>query len=186
MGARPQQTPMLIRPAQISDAASIARVHVDSWRTTYPGIVPDSYLAGLSYEQRSSVWQRILSEAGVSEPNHVAVDDDGAVVGFAGGGQERSGDPDYAGELYVLHMLEDSQRRGVGRRLVTSVASDLTRNGMRSMLVWVLEQNRPARRFYEALGGLAVREQDISIDKVTLAEVGYGWTDISTLAEAPG
>jgi ribosomal protein S18 acetylase RimI-like enzyme len=176
---------MRIRRAHISDAAAIARVHVDSWRTTYPGIVPDDYLAGLSYEQRTDVWHGILSEAGVAQPNYVAVDDDCTVVGFAGGGPERSGDPDFAGELYVIHLLEDTQRRGVGRRLVTSVASDLVRNDMRSMLVWVLEQNRSACRFYEALGGLPAREQDISIGGVTLAEVGYGWQDIGPLAEAP-
>ncbi len=177
--------PMLIRPARISDAEGIARVHVDSWRTAYPGIVPDDYLANMSYEQRSGVWESILSEADETNPNYVAVDDNGVVVGFAGGGPERSGDPDLDGELYVLHLLEDSQRRGAGRRLVTSVASDLARNGMVSMFVWVLEQNRPACHFYEALGGLPVRKQEISIGGVTLAEVGYGWPDIGPLSEPP-
>lgn len=105
---------------------------------------------------------------------------------FAEGGPERSGDPDHAGELYVIHLIEDSQRRGAGRRLVTSVASDLARNGMRSMLVWVLEQNRPACLFYEALGGLPAREQEVSIGGVTLAEVGYGWPDIGPLTYTPG
>jgi ribosomal protein S18 acetylase RimI-like enzyme len=145
---------MLIRPARISDASSIARVHVDSWRTTYPGIVPDDYLANMSYKQRSGIWESILSEADGTKPNYVAVDDNGVVVGFAGGGPERSSDADLDGELYFLHLLEDSQRRGVGRKLVTLVANDLGRNGMVSMFVWVLEQNRPACLFYEALGGL--------------------------------
>jgi ribosomal protein S18 acetylase RimI-like enzyme len=177
---------MLIRPAQISDAAAIARVHVDSWRTTYPGIVPDDYLTSMSYEQRSGVWQRILSELDEAQSIYVAEDDDGAVTGFAEGGPERSGDPDYAGELYAIHLLEDSQRRGAGRRLVTSVVSDLARNGMRSMLVWVLEQNRSACLFYEALGGLPAREQEVSIGGATLAEVGYGWQDIGPLTQAIG
>lgn len=175
--------PMLIRPARISDAEGIARVHVDSWRTTYPGIFTDDYLASLNYEQRSGVWETILSEADETKPNYVAVDDDDVVAGFAGGGPERSGDSELDGELYALHLLEDSQRLGVGRRLVTSVASDLARNGMVSMFVWVLEQNRPACLFYEALGGLPVREQKISIGGVTLDEIGYGWPDIRTLAK---
>ncbi len=176
---------MLIRPAHIADADAIAKVHVDVWRTTYPGIVPDDYLAGLSYEKCSGVWQSVLSEAEADEARsiYVAVDD-GTVVGFAEGGPERSGDPDYVGELYVIHLIEDSQRRGVGRKLVMSVASDLIRNGLRSMLVWVLEQNRPACLFYEALGGLPVREQEVSIGGEALAEVGYGWQDIGPLTEA--
>jgi ribosomal protein S18 acetylase RimI-like enzyme len=174
---------MLIRPPRISDAEGIAKAHVDSWRTTYPGIVPDDYLARMSYEQRSGVWQSVLSEADETKPNYVAVDDDAVVVGFAGGGPERSGDPELDGELYVLHLLEDSRRRGIGRRLVTSVASDLAQNGMVSMFVWVLEQNRPACLFYEALGGIPIRKQKISIGGVTLDETGYGWQDIGTLAK---
>ena len=176
---------MLIRPARISDAEGIAKAHVDSWRTTYPGIVPDDYLVNMSYEQRSGVWQSILSEADETKPNYVAVDNDDVVIGFAGGGPERSGDPELDGELYVLHLLEDSQRRGIGHRLVTSVASDLAQNGMVSMFVWVLERNRPACLFYEALGGIPIREQKISIGGWTLEEIGYGWPDIGSLSEPP-
>ena len=41
-----------IRTAQREDAADIARVHIDCWRTTYKGIFPDALLAGLSYKGR--------------------------------------------------------------------------------------------------------------------------------------
>ena len=54
------------------------------------------------------------------------------------------------------------------------------------MLTWILAQNHSARRFYEALGGLPVREKDIPIGGIILEEVAYGWTDISALAKAPG
>lgn len=48
---------MIIRRAIISDAPGIAKVHVDSWRTTYKGIIPQSFLDGLSYEQRTKLWE---------------------------------------------------------------------------------------------------------------------------------
>ena len=41
-----------VREAVPADARAIARVHVDSWRTTYRDIVPDSVLSQLSYEER--------------------------------------------------------------------------------------------------------------------------------------
>jgi len=50
------------------------------------------------------------------------------------------------------------------------------------MLVWVLVDNHPARRFYEALGGQELRTQPIEIGGVTLEEVAYGWQDIRGLA----
>jgi len=39
---------MLIRAAKAVDAASIGKVVVDTWRTTYTGIVPQDYLESLS------------------------------------------------------------------------------------------------------------------------------------------
>lgn len=32
---------MIIRKAKLDDATGIAKVHVDSWRTTYKGIIPE-------------------------------------------------------------------------------------------------------------------------------------------------
>lgn len=52
---------MRVRAANPSDAHPIARVHVDTWRTTYTGIVPAEYLAGLSYRDRESRWEEILA-----------------------------------------------------------------------------------------------------------------------------
>jgi hypothetical protein len=36
-----------IRRARLSDSVPIAAVHVAAWRSTYPGILPDGYLARL-------------------------------------------------------------------------------------------------------------------------------------------
>jgi ribosomal protein S18 acetylase RimI-like enzyme len=81
------------------------------------------------------------------------------------------------GALYALYVLPSRQRQGCGRRLVQAVARRLVASGMRSVLVWVLAANIPARRFYEALGGAVVREQPIEIGGATLTEVAYGWPD---------
>ena len=52
------------------------------------------------------------------------------------------------------------------------------------MLLWVLEDNRPARRFYESLGGVRVGRKTVTIGGATLQEVSYGWRNISSLAAA--
>jgi hypothetical protein len=50
---------MHIREATMADVAAIARVHVESWRATYKGLLPDGYLANLTYEQREPLWREI-------------------------------------------------------------------------------------------------------------------------------
>lgn len=42
---------MIIREATLFDAAGIARVHIDSSRTAYHGILSEEYLEQLSYEK---------------------------------------------------------------------------------------------------------------------------------------
>lgn len=175
--------PVRIRAANLDDAGAMARVHVDSWRTTYPGIVPAEYLAGLSYRKRELVWIDILAAGRPAESNFVAETDCGEIVGFAGGGPKREGNPAYPGELYAVYLLEEYQRAGVGRRLVSAVARQLLADGFPSMLTWVLEDNCPARRFYEGLGGTEVGRQTITIGGADLVEVAYGWRDVTGLAD---
>ena len=86
---------MIIREATHADIPAIARLHVDSWRTTYKGILPDEFLADLNYEMRERQWQRTLSEEGLDTGVfcYVAEDEPGHIVGFVAGGPERTGDP---------------------------------------------------------------------------------------------
>jgi GNAT superfamily N-acetyltransferase len=171
---------MQIRQAAPEDAAGIARVHVNSWRTTYPGIVSEAVLGNLSAERSQDYWLKSISEPGDKCFALVAVDEQVGVIGFASAGPERSGNYPYQCELFAIYMLRAYQGRGVGRRLVSAVAQGLLDLGLSSMLVWVLKDNL-FRAFYEALGGEQVGEQDITIGNQTLREVAYGWPDIHPL-----
>ncbi len=172
---------MVIREATVDDAAGIARVHVDTWRATYAGIVPAEHLAALSAEAGAQRWRSNLAAAQPGRFTYVA-DDGGQVVGFASGGPERSGDPEHQGEVYALYVLPGWQRRGVGRELLRACARHLLAQGVASLLIWVLAEN-PSRGFYAHLGGQPLGEQEIEIGGARLREVAYGWSDLSTLAE---
>ena len=172
---------MNIREARSTDALALGRVQVDSWRTTYAGIVPADYLASLSYEQQGQFWGQIVSTLSGAAAMYVAETATGKVVGFAASGPERSGNEVYQGELYAIYLLEAYQRQGLGQQLTQVVVNGLLQHGLLSMLVWVLAAN-PSRAFYEALGGQYVAEQEITIGAARLTEVAYGWQDIRGLA----
>ncbi len=173
---------MNIRKALPEDAAKIARVHVDAWRTTYRGIVPDDYLALLSYEQRTEVWTRHIQETSQGKFFiYVAEEEVGHIAGFAGGGISRKDTPDYLGELYAIYILQEYQRRGIGRELTRTAVENLLKMKLDSMLIWVLAQNMLARSFYEALGGQLVRHSQHEIGGVPYEDVAYGWLDIRPL-----
>ena len=71
---------MIIREATHADIPAIARLHVDSWRTTYKGILPDEFLADLNYEMRERQWQRTLSEEGLEIQRRCLLQGKGASV----------------------------------------------------------------------------------------------------------
>lgn len=165
---------MLIRKAKLEDVKGIAKVHVDSWRTTYKGIVPDSFLESLSYEGREHIWKSGIEANQV----YIAEDEEGQIVGFASGGKERTGKYDaYIGELYAIYLLEGQQGKGLGQKLFQSVVDDLKVKQLNSMVIWALAEN-PACRFYEKLGGKKIDTAEIELAGKKLDEVAYGWDEL--------
>ena len=162
---------MQIRRANFKDVKGIAKVHVDSWRLTYKGVLPDDFLANLSYKQRENLWENNLKEQQV----YLAENESGEIVGFSVGGKERTGKyENYIGELYAIYILEDYQKRGIGRLMLESVVNELKEKNLNSMLVWVLEGN-DATHFYEAMGGKKVDAREIKIGEKAYTEIAYGW-----------
>ncbi|WP_214483937.1 GNAT family N-acetyltransferase [Bacillus sp. SM2101] len=166
---------MKIRKAVLKDVKSIAKVHVDSWKTTYKHIVPDEYLNKLSYKSREQLWEEIVPSGNV----YVAENNQGQIVGFANGGRERSRQYDgYEGELYAIYLLQEYQGCGIGKQLIMPIIEHLKQLKIHSMVVFVLEDNS-ACQFYEALGGKKMDSLEIVIAGKKLNEVVYGWSDIS-------
>ena len=174
----PPEPSAIVRPARLTDAAEIARVQVESWRTTYRGMVPDDYLDGMRVEEHTVRWVRLLRDPVHLELTFVTETADG-VVGFAMGGREREDDRRFLGELYAIYLVREAQGRGYGRALVEAVARGLVRRRLTSMLVWVLRENVRARGFYERLGGVFLREHELDFGAgFTVIEVSYGWDDV--------
>lgn len=173
---------MNIREATCDDTAAIARVHVDSWHTTYRDLLPADFLARLSYAERENLWKRALCRSPRRSFVYVAEDDAGQIVGFASGGPTQTKNTNVKGELYAIYLLESHQHRGLGRQLFSAVAERLQRDGFKDMLLWVLDANAPAIKFYERLGGKPLRSQPLDIDGTVLSETAYGWDHLDVLS----
>ncbi|HEY8862661.1 MAG TPA: GNAT family N-acetyltransferase [Candidatus Dormibacteraeota bacterium] len=168
----------MVRPAALEDAEAIARVNVATWRSAYRDLLPADFLAALNEANYAERWTRVIGE-GTSRV--FVVEEPGGIVGFASGGRERAGEHGFEGELYAIYVLDSAERRGHGRELVRAVAGALREMKLPDMIVWVLRDNAPARRFYERLGGVYVRTQPITVGTATLEEVSYGWRDLDEI-----
>ena len=174
-----------IRPAQPADAAGIAQVRVDAWRTTYRGMIPDAYLAAMRVEESTALWEKVLS-AGPNTTNTFVAAIDGRVVGFASGSMLAEPKLGFDAELAAVYLDRDAQRVGIGRRLVAAVAAAQRAHGATGLIVWVIAANKTARSFYEALGAQLEIEQPFTWDGMDLVEAGYGWRNLDALIAAGG
>ena len=168
------RTPRL-RPARPADAAAIARVHVETWRTTYAGTLPDTFLRRLSVPEHTARWTRMLRPGGDTV---LVVEDGGAgIVGFGSAGparQDQMPAGDWQGEIYTLYLLTDWQGRGLGRALIHGLFDRLAEAGLVHVALWVVAAN-PTRFFYEAMGGRTIARRSEPYAGIMLDEIAYGW-----------
>lgn len=169
-----------VRPARALDARSIARLDVETWRTTYAGVLPATYLVGLSERRREAGWRAVI----LREPRdvRVAVDAESRIRGFGSCGPNR-GEPFFAGEVFTLYVAPDWQNQGIGRQLLIALFRRLVMAGRRSAIIWVLRDN-PARFFYERMGARLVSHRPLPVGGTAVEAIAYGWRDLPAFLTA--
>ncbi|MCU0498890.1 MAG: GNAT family N-acetyltransferase [Anaerolineae bacterium] len=173
---------MRVRLATLGDLSAIAKIHVDSWRTTYRGMMPDAVLDNLSEERSLKRWtERLAQSPADGSWIYVVEDDRDQVVGFVHGGIPIEPIEGYESQLYAIYLFQSAQGSGLGRALFSAFVDQLIVAGYRSMALWVLRENHPARRFYERMGGVTLDEKNFVMYETELIEVGYGWTNLTRI-----
>ena len=178
---------VILRAARRGDIAAIAKVHVETWRATYAGIITDEYLVSMTESKQALQWDGWVRRARVPEVVLVAEADDvpgGRIIGFGNCGRAR-GAP-RSGEVFTLYVTPDWQGQGIGRRLLAELFTELYAGGLNDAVVWVLSAN-PSRFFYEVMGGKRIAERPDQFAGAKLVETAYAWGDLGVwLAEHDG
>ncbi|MCG2842438.1 GNAT family N-acetyltransferase [Sandaracinobacter sp. RS1-74] len=178
---------MILRDALPRDSDALGELHVHSWIESYTGLIDPQILSGLSVPDRSASWRRMI-ETPQPRSRILLLEREGALLGFGAAGAQRNrslASQGYDGEIAAIYLLKAAQGTGDGRRLFTALAQSLAEQGFRAHALWVLTENRPARGFYERLGG---RLLSLSRPLPHLGgpeEVAYGWRDLRPLPANP-
>lgn len=153
-----------VRPATVEDAEAIAGAHVETWRETYTGLMPDRFFDASALESRRRMWRSILALDPV--PGTVVVAQrEGIVVGFAFAGSSQHHDASKGVEpardlhLFSIYLLAAEHGAGAGSALLSAALRD------QPAQLWVASANDRARKFYERHGfhadGHVVEDPDI-------------------------
>lgn len=104
--------------------------------------------------------------------------EDGIIIGTSGFGKSRMEEMNGFGEIISLYFLPDYMRKGYGRLLLQAVVGELKKMGFEKVFLWVLDDNRNARHFYEKCGFVKTERCLISnIGGKALKEVQYCYQD---------
>jgi len=158
-----------IRKAKYEDITNIVKVHVDSWKTTYKGIVPDQYLNQLTYDSRMQLWENIMEEQKYIV--FVAETIEHHIVGFIAINMNSETE----GHISSFYLLEQYQGLGIGKKLFTHAIQYFSTTSCTQITVGVLEDNK-AKSFYYHLGAKLKDSLTVTIAGKPLTELILQWT----------
>lgn len=149
-----------VRVARADDAAEIARLQLDTWRSAYADVLPAPVLAGLDADQATAVWRTAVTEP-PSPAHHVLVAQEREwLVGFAALGpppehEPDEPDPERTTTLGPLLVEPRGGRRGHGSRLLAAAVDHARRDGMVRAVCWLPERDTASRSFFASAGWAA-------------------------------
>lgn len=133
-----------VRSASEQDVPQLARVHVESWRETYRGLMPDGVLDDSGFiDRRERFWTAALSDPRYSENRIAVADRDVALVGVAMAGPVLDEDANWSSQLYVLYSYASVHGLGAGAALLDAVIGPTA-----TAALWVADPNPRAQAFY--------------------------------------
>ena len=165
---------MIIRAANIQDASSIAKIHVDGWRQAYAELIDQDYLDSMDYLASEKKWIANLTNS-ADMVYLVASSKDNQILGFC------VFEPvSLKIKLKALYVGSTSQRNGVGKAFLKYLLEYSIRHKVKEIIVWVLKDN-PFLRFYTKFGAAYSGESEIQIGAKSYIQLCYKWGDLDIL-----
>jgi GNAT superfamily N-acetyltransferase len=147
-----------LREARRGDELAVADVHIRAWQEAYRGLMADEFLDALEVEDRAARYTfESLDPDGPTTLLAVQEGEDCGeiILGFVTFSRSRDPDAPDHGEVAALYVDPERYEGGVGRMLMAEARRRLWEAGFTDALLWVLDGNDRAARFYEGEGWTA-------------------------------
>jgi GNAT superfamily N-acetyltransferase len=140
-----------IRYANQDDADSLALIYSQSYQVAFKDIIPDNILENVfSVKKRKEGLLRELSE-GVPANIIMYYDDNPIGILTYGKSKDESLDDSFV-EIWRIYLLPSFWGKNIGAELMNWAVTELHQKGYKKIILWVIEDNARARKFYEKMG----------------------------------
>lgn len=164
---------MQIRRVERKDLLEVAKIKVETWQQSYDGIINKKYLENMDYKKIAEKWSKNFNNE-----NFLVVVENEKILGFCrygDRGDEFDRFREYDGEIYAIYISEKYAKKGIGKKLVASAMEDLKKQHKNKVIIWCLEQNIEAQKFYNRIGGNFLGKKQAKIGDELYKEVAYGY-----------
>jgi len=159
------------RRAEAADAQGISVVHETAWRQAYTGMIPHKALDTMVRRRDHEWWARAIRYS----TRILVLEVMGEIAGYATLGSNRVSTLPQNGEVYELYLMPEYQGVGLGKRLFLAARQELARLGLAGCVVWVLEDNDPAIKFYSNAGGADIAEGGETFNGTKLGKIAFAF-----------
>ena len=159
------------RRARPEDAIAISKVHEESWKNAYSGMLPHGALMRMINRRDTNWWATAIRRSTIVLVAEVGDD----IAGYATLGPNRVSTFPHEGEVYELYLRPEFQGIGLGAKLFSDARSELKHRGFKGAAVWVLSDNQPAVNFYMNAGGRPIATGSEHFDDQKLEKTAFAW-----------
>ena len=154
---------IIIRKINIEDIEKVAEIQVNSWKTSYKGIISDIFLRNITVEEKVKERKKDYKDS-----EFIVAEIDGEIVGFCRyiwENYHNSQIKDADCEILSIYVKNDLKQNGIGTKLFQYVKDDLNNKNRNKMILWCLKDNISSKIFYKKMGGKIIKEK--------YAEIGF-------------
>ncbi len=143
-----------IRKATKDNAPKLAEIVAYSWQTAYKGVLPDEVIDEEHTKKRiEKLTKYFIKSITNNWCDDFIVNENDVDIGCLSFGLSRDSDKDeYTGELIGLYILGEKRNKGYGCKCLSFVDELSKAKGYTKIILWVLQKNKSAIRFYERYG----------------------------------
>lgn len=128
-----------------TDLKEINNLIKESWKFAYKDFIPQIFFDSVEEDN----WFPIAND---NELKHLLAIEDNKIIGICSFGNSKNFRSYKFGEIIALYIHPDHLSRGIGGRLLNEAVFELIKEGFSDIVLWVFENNKRARDFYDFFG----------------------------------
>lgn len=159
----------LIRKVSSGDAEVLAYIQTESWKAAFKNILSEDVLIRCTnFDRAKQMYQKLLDE---QKGNGYILEINGKGHCIAWWDASREEDMPGFAELICIHSLQDNWGKSYGSKMMDKILEDIAAAGYNKTMLWVFDENKRAKKFYEAKGFVKSEKSKVSLDALEVMYV---------------